>query len=148
MLSFFTTVAVLYALYYSVVIGRDIVKSKDKSSSSGEAAVLVDFNVQHRPKPATVSEPPETVNATTPAANTPADGEGKKNQQQHEQQQQQDEIHPAKAVAAEFKEGLMDAEELQDFLNDLNIEFIQPAFEQAKPVNTENVLKDAKPTTR
>jgi hypothetical protein len=146
MLSFFTTVAVLYALYYSVVLGRDIIKSKDRSSSSGEAAVLVDFNVQHRPKPATVSEP-ETVNATTPAANTPADGEGKKNQQQHEQQQQ-DEIHPAKAVAAELKEGMMDAEELQHFFKDLNIEFIQPDFEPAKPVNADNVRKDAKPITR
>jgi hypothetical protein len=149
MLSFFTTVSILYLLYYIAVMGHDLLKSKDKLSNGQDvAAVHIDFNVQHRPQPATVSEP-EPVNTSSAAA--PTDGEGKKNN--HGQQQQEDkqsETQPAKegATGGEVKEGLMDAEELQSFLDDLNIEFIQPDFEPAKPVTIDNINKDAKSVAR
>lgn len=129
MLSFLTVVLVLYLLYYTAMIGHDLMKNKDKSLGSPVSAVHIDFTVKHQPKDV-VTDVPGVVNNTG--------GEGKKNQQEEQAKEESHQVHG-------IKEGLMDAEELQNFLTDLNIEFVKPDFSLAKQVNYENIYEDAQP---
>ena len=129
MLSFLTTVSVLYLFYYTAMIGHDLIKNKDKPSGSPVSAVHIDFTVKYEPK---------NVAADLPAAVNDTNGEGKKNQQDEQAEKESHQVQ-------DIREGLMDAEELQNFLNDLNIEFVKPDFSLAKPVNYENIEEDAQP---
>lgn len=131
MLPFLTTVSVLYILYYIAIIGFDLMKNKDTPSSNPMSTVHVDFTVKHQPKNVTV-DAEDTVND--------ANGEGKKNQQEKQTEKESRQVQ-------NIHEGLIDAEELQNFLNDLNIEFVKPDFSLAKQVNYENIYEDAQPVT-
>lgn len=130
MLSFFAVIAVLYVLYHAVITGYDLFRNKDKPSSGSVNTVHVDFSVKRQPV---------NVVADMLAAADHSSGEGEKNQaeKQPEKENPQD----------GEEEGLMDAEELQAFLNDLNIEFVKPDFSLAKPVNEENIYEDALPVS-
>jgi hypothetical protein len=132
MLPFIAVVSVIYLLYYTAMIGHDLLKNKRPSSDSPTTAVHIDFNIQHQPKNATVDYP---------AAETASSGEGEKNKEEQQPEK-------AGGEGSDVKEGLMDAEELQIFLDDMNIEFIQPDFSTAKLVNPENIHEDSKPVAR
>lgn len=129
MLLFLSVVSVLYFCYYAAMIGYDLIKNKDKPSGNPVTAVHIDFDIKQQPKNVTADFQRITSNTN---------GEGEKNQQEGKTEKESHRVE-------NIKEGLMDAEELQNFLNDMNIEFVKPDFSLARMVTYDNIYKDAQP---